>query len=85
MLDRYVFNGGGGIPLVLIDPNFDLLREDWAKGTSSAYADAKQRIMDKLNIGLDQVNDLKFHDVLRRLDANDHTPFRTGVMSWVGV
>lgn len=84
LLDRYVFNGGGGIPLVLIDPNFDLLREDWAKGTSSAYADAKQRIMDRLNIGLDQVNDLSFFGDLRRLDIHDHTPFRVGVVTWVG-
>lgn len=38
LFERHV-SSAGGVPLVIIDPQFDLLRKDWQKGTSSAYID----------------------------------------------
>lgn len=85
LLDRHIFNGGGGVPLVLIDPDFDLLKEDWAKGKSYSYTDPKQRIMDKLNVGLDQVNNLDFYEALERLDTSNRSVNQETHMMWSGL
>lgn len=83
LFERFI-SQGGGVPLVLIDPNFDLLREDWVKGRSFHYTDIKQRIMEKLNIGLNEVNDLSFYGILERLDQTE-SERSGGIINWMGV